>query len=412
MGDAWLNVAMVMPKPTSMSGGADRILALISNSAAARLTYTVYFVGSDRLDRTFAAELTALQRKGRVEIAPTGAVSSQSEAPQHDAVVIPSEGWSPPLDFIKKAGIRGPRRIEFQLLPFLGTTDSLRLPGIRDLALPRIAKLGVASHRVCGDGYLAAAGRVLASAASIRRLQWVRDCRVMAVTQPLANDMALMGFRKPLYIPDCPYGVDPPSIREARGLEVPLKYDALYVGRIHPTKGILDLPEIVARIKQLLGRGLRVGVCGPDVKDRYTAAFSERSQLLGVDRDIQMLGWKSKRELYPLMRMAGVLIYPSYVDSFSITVLESLCLELPVAAYATDVMAHIWSGRDGVELADLGDKDGLARAAVAASERKKSTGGSSRLAEDATRIAARYTWAQVVRDERRFYEWQGTAGDQ
>jgi glycosyltransferase involved in cell wall biosynthesis len=124
-----------------------------------------------------------------------------------------------------------------------------------------------------------------------------------------------------------------------------------------------------------------------------------------------MLGFLSRpQDLYSVLRRARVLLYPSYADSFSITVLEALCLGVPVVAYDIDALRMIWAGRKGVYTVPTGDPEALARECARILTTSDSDGIRRELAGQSAALLDEYAWDRVVQWERAFYEWNGNGG--
>lgn len=116
------------------------------------------------------------------------------------------------------------------------------------------------------------------------------------------------------------------------GIEVPEKTDAdsfrkkhglhddfiLYVGRIDESKGCKELFDFFIRYKNEKRSNLKLVLMGKSVMDVPT------------HKDIIPLGFVSDEDKYNGMSAAKLSILPSKFESFSISVLESLALGIPV----------------------------------------------------------------------------------
>src|SRR2546428_258965 len=181
-------------------------------------------------------------------------------------------------------------------------------------------------------------------------------------------------------------------------------FDGVYVGRFHPHKGFLDLPFIAARMNQALGRDVKIAVCGSPQFPRHLALFERRVRSLGVEKNLVMLRWLSREDLYATIRRSKLLLYPSYVDAFSITVLESLCLGVPVLAYAIDALRMIWAARKGVYLSPVGNPTAFA-ARYAELERTQALSSIRKETARQVEVLEReFTWERAVKQERAFLE--------
>src|SRR5437879_12682196 len=103
------------------------------------------------------------------------------------------------------------------------------------------------------------------------------------------------------------------------------------------------------------GRDVQIAVCGSPQFPRHLALFERRVRSLGVEKNLAMLRWLSREDLYATIRRSKLLLYPSYVDAFSITVLESRCLGVPVLAYAIAALRTVWAARKGGYLSPVGN---------------------------------------------------------
>ena len=117
-----------------------------------------------------------------------------------------------------------------------------------------------------------------------------------------------------------------------------------------------------------------------------------------------MLGWRTQEELYDTIRDSKALLYPSYVDAFSITVLESLCLGVPVVAYDIDALRMIWGGRHGVFLSPVGRPEAFANLYATLEADSRLDAARDQARSHSPELLREYTWVRAVRDEREFYD--------
>jgi glycosyltransferase involved in cell wall biosynthesis len=98
----------------------------------------------------------------------------------------------------------------------------------------------------------------------------------------------------------------------------------LYAGRISNEKGVLELPEIYANIKQ---------VC-KDARLVIVGRGAGLEQLRAEIPDAVFLDWLPQNELPFIYSSADILLLPSKFDAFCNVALEALSCGLPVIAYA------------------------------------------------------------------------------
>ncbi len=116
----------------------------------------------------------------------------------------------------------------------------------------------------------------------------------------------------------------------------------LYAGRLSEEKGVMELPDILRRVRERVPRArLAVAGTGPCL-DRLRAALPD-----GI-----FLGWLGADALAAAYSAADLLLLPSWFDTFSCSLLEALSCGLPALAYRSKGPADILAGGRGGALAD------------------------------------------------------------
>ncbi|MGQ9478816.1 MAG: glycosyltransferase family 4 protein [Thermoproteota archaeon] len=190
-----------------------------------------------------------------------------------------------------------------------------------------------------------------------------------------------------------PLGVDE-EVWKAKPLDS--GFDAVFFARLHPLKGLYDIPLVWKEVvKDKPGAKLLVAGSWQSEKDKYR--FFELIRRLGLESNIHYVGFLPKWKLYGYVKSAKVLIYPSYLDSFSLVVLESLACGTPVVAY--DIPAIRLSYRtDSVLRVPVGDREMLSKKTVMLLEDE---GLRKKYSSSGMEFASKYTWDSVVKEEAR-----------
>ncbi len=97
----------------------------------------------------------------------------------------------------------------------------------------------------------------------------------------------------------------------------------LYAGRVSKEKGVMELPEVFARVKARI----------PDVELVIAGKGPAEEELQKALPDAKYLGWVDHNLLPQLYSAADLLLLPSKFDTFSVVVLEAISCGLPVMAY-------------------------------------------------------------------------------
>lgn len=294
--------------------------------------------------------------------------------------------------------------IKFHQLPYIGTLDILKTVGIDDPTWPDLVQVPFLSARILRDSLPFFLFQMAACLFSVRSLGRQRNARVMAVTPVTVKNLRALGFRRRLCVPPVHVGMEADLIHGGEAARDAPCFDGVYVGRFHPNKGFLDLPAIVAHLKRFTEREVNVAVCGSPPFQRHLEMFQKKVRAYSVEGNRAMLGWRSRERLYETIRESKALLYPSYVDAFSSTVLESLCLRVHVVAYGIDALRTIWAYRKGVFLSPVGDPEAFARRYANIDSDSRLESAREQAGNQTAEFLQEYTWERAVRYERDFYE--------
>ena len=106
----------------------------------------------------------------------------------------------------------------------------------------------------------------------------------------------------------------------------------LFMGRMHPIKGIDRLLEALSASTLFRGSEYSLLIAGPDSDKMYARTLSELVQVLGLSAKVSFIGVVQGKEKEQLYADARVLILPSHAENFGNVVIESLAQGTPVVA--------------------------------------------------------------------------------
>ncbi len=185
----------------------------------------------------------------------------------------------------------------------------------------------------------------------------------------------------------------------------------VFVGRIHPSKGVDVLVEAVRKIASSVPR-LRVFAIGPlggdfhlrTAPSAYAADVMSRASAL----PICFTGFlaNDSRELRTYLSAADVGVFPSRVEPFGKVALEALAMSLPIIAARTGGLAQIISDDVGF-LVPPGDVDALAAAMRRAHDHPEQL--ALRRARCRARVINKYTCEQLVERHLALFESRAAA---
>jgi glycosyltransferase involved in cell wall biosynthesis len=239
----------------------------------------------------------------------------------------------------------GPRAMTWRLGPFTDAPTILRSLMPIDVAhihgLWRMPYLQVArSARASGTPVVVSVHGMLHPAALERRslakrlFRWlIQDPLLLDGAQCLhatavdeADIIRQAGYRGPIAI--VPWGIDPPPATPVltRG-DAPL---LVYLGRLHPSKGLETLLAAWARIATRFP-AWRLRLAGYDA-DGYRAALETRVRELGIADRVTFNGPVTGDDREELFASASIVVLPSPAENFGLVVAEALARGIPAVA--------------------------------------------------------------------------------
>lgn len=206
----------------------------------------------------------------------------------------------------------------------------------------------------------------------------------VATANQEAQSIRSLGYRQPIAV--IPNGVDVDLLVKP-DLSVGLK-TILFLSRIHPIKGLLDLVEAWAISRQ---PGWRIVIAGGDVGG-YREIVEALIQAKGLQSDFEFTGFIDGKRKQACFDAATLFILPTYSENFGIAIAEALANELPVitttGAPWNDLVEHRcgWWVAAGVR----GVTDALIAAMACSPDELRAMGKRGR-----ELVINKYSWSQI-----------------
>jgi glycosyltransferase involved in cell wall biosynthesis len=203
------------------------------------------------------------------------------------------------------------------------------------------------------------------------------------------------GFAGPVAL--IPWGVAIPEGPGGNGNGAGAR-NVLYLGRVHPRKGLDVLLRAWARAD---GRGSRLVVAGADPVGHRSELVTLAAEL-GIDASIEWRDVVTGESRERLFRDAAVLVLPSGFENFGLVVAEALARGIPVIATRGTPWASLAEERCGwwipqsVDTLAAALSDALARS----DDELRAMGQRGRRL-----VADRFGWERVAAAMRELYEW-------
>jgi glycosyltransferase involved in cell wall biosynthesis len=230
----------------------------------------------------------------------------------------------------------------------------------------------------------------------------LQNCIAFCVTSNQeAESIRKLGFKQPIAV--IPNGVDLPNLVPRKESENKVHY-ALFLSRLNPKKGVLDLIEAWNRLikygnKQIHNWQLKI--VGPD-EEGYKADVLRAIGEHNLQKKIIVLEPVYGDEKQKLFSEADLFILPTYSENFGNVIVEALAAEIPVITTKGAPWSELeeyqcgWWTDIGVE----GCINALTKALALNDKERREMGKRGRKL-----VETKYSWASIAEKMISFYQW-------
>jgi len=153
----------------------------------------------------------------------------------------------------------------------------------------------------------------------------IRNTPVLSVSRSIPYELNKLGVRADIKVLSPSFGIDPCPYSFFEK-----KYDLVFFARITPEKGIFEFLKIVNYVRKKTNiRAVVMGFSEKEMSDKVIS-FAKN---LGILENLEFKFNVPRSQTKQILASAKLMIYPTKLDSFSLTVLESLSCGTPVIAY-------------------------------------------------------------------------------
>lgn len=168
-------------------------------------------------------------------------------------------------------------------------------------------------------------------------------------------------------------------------------YDAVFLGRLNPSKGIFDLPPIWKKVIERFPQA-RLAIIGGG-SEAARAKLAAEFEAHGLRGNVDLLGYAEAKKIYAILKRARTFIFPSHEEGFGIAIIEAMACGTPVVAWNLPVYNELFGGT--ITTTPLGNQQAFAEAILAL---LRNTETNADMISQAHQRAQRYSWASVSRE--------------
>jgi glycosyltransferase involved in cell wall biosynthesis len=186
-------------------------------------------------------------------------------------------------------------------------------------------------------------------------------------------------------------GVDLDAAANGRGRDV--HFDACFLGRLVPLKGIMDLVLIWRIVCDKLPEA-KLAIIGFGADEGYMRRVQRQIKLEKIEKNIDLMPGVYGNEKFNLLKSSKILVSASKEEGWGISICEAMACGLPVVAY--DLESYRWAFRTGILLAPLGDMTAFAQLVISLltnDERRLAIG------KEALEQSRKYDWDEIANKE-------------
>jgi glycosyltransferase involved in cell wall biosynthesis len=212
------------------------------------------------------------------------------------------------------------------------------------------------------------------------------------------DNLRALGLKNPVAI--IPNGVDLPELKQIEKKDIKT---ALFLSRVHPVKGLMNLVKAWEKTKP---HGWRVVIAGPS-EAGHESEIKRAIEDAGLIDQFVFSGSIDEPLKWDFFNQADLFILPSFSENFGIVVAEALASNVPVITTKGTPWSDLITHRCGWWV-DIG-VDPLAealKAAINLTDAERSEMGQRGRAL----VREQYSWEKISEDMLRVYEWVNNGG--
>ncbi len=169
-------------------------------------------------------------------------------------------------------------------------------------------------------------------------------------------------------------------------------YDACFLGRLHPSKGIFDLIDIWKLVLKK-NQNAKLAIIGGG-NERLEDELKKKIMDANLEHHIAIMGHLEDDKAFGIVKSSKVFISPSHEEGFGIAILEGMACGLPVVAWDLPVYREVFP--KGIIRVPTGNIEEFAGSILNLLEDSEFY---LKISKEARATSLRYDWNKIVKRE-------------
>ncbi|HOX96091.1 MAG TPA: glycosyltransferase [Candidatus Woesebacteria bacterium] len=196
-----------------------------------------------------------------------------------------------------------------------------------------------------------------------------------------------------------PVGIDYERIQEVKKIKNQV-WDAIYLGRINPSKGVFDLPEIWKTVIDTIPNAKLAIIGGGDINN--INKLKDTIEKYNIKKNIKFFGYLRNEDIYPTLKSAKIFVFPSHEEGFGIVIAEAMACGLPVISWDLPVYKEVFEGKN-ISI-PLGNTKKFSATVI---EYLNSKRDRVRIGRQGANFIKKYSWEDIAKTELNLIEKYG-----
>lgn len=162
---------------------------------------------------------------------------------------------------------------------------------------------------------------------------------IININNEVKRELISKGFTETKILINTP-GIDVNYLTNIQCDDTTPKYQAVYLGRLNPSKGIFDLVKIWQLVVNEIPSA-RLAIIG-NGDENINSQLLKLITKANLTRNINLLGYLERDEAFRIIKNSDVFVFPSHEEGFAIAIAEAIACETPVIAWDLSVYNEIF----------------------------------------------------------------------